>query len=129
MITAKKVIPDAKEEYQLSVGISSLDGRISCALFRDNKFLAEASGFNSLEGVLDQLASDLRQNNEHPIPNDAPIKVVNGQLYSYPGYFRSQGRIKPAGKVPFSDTEITSLYFSAQSGEIHQAYLSWKLGI
>jgi len=115
--------------YQLSVGISLLNGKTFCALFKDNKFLAEASDFNSLERVLDKLAGDLRQNNEYPIPNDASIKVVNGQLYSCPSYFRSQGRLEPAKKVPLSDEELTQLYFLAQTKEVRDAYLSWKFGV
>ena len=116
--------------YLLSVGIYPQNNKKYVTLFKNDKVLAEASSFNSLEEVLNKLASDLRQKNEEPIPNDAPIKVVNGQLYVYQNRrFKSDSRFESAKKVPLSDEELTRLYFLAQKEEVHSAYLSWKFGI
>lgn len=126
-VLEEKMSSETNVGYQLYVCTWSWNNKMYCALFKDYKSLAEVSDFNSLEGVLDKLASNLRLNNEHPIPKDAPIKVVNGQYPSGGGYFKI--RFKPAEEVPFSDAELTQMYFSAQDREIHSAYLSWKFGI
>lgn len=128
MIPAKKVIPDAKEGYQLSVGVSQYNGRLSCALFNAGRFLAESSDFKDLETVLYQLTSNMRGQNHKPIPNDASIDVLNGRWYLYKSdCFRFCGWLSPSQKIPLSNAEIITKFFTAQDEQKRGAYVDWKL--